>query len=53
MQFISILLALLGDCTRNGLIVCNLIPIIPGIFDCKSNKKSVLFTFHLTLKLSI
>ena len=40
MQIISILLALLGDHTRNGSIVCNLIPIIPGILEFKSNKKN-------------
>ena len=35
MQFINILLAFLGDFTRNGLIACNLIPILPGILECK------------------
>ena len=54
MQFISILLALLGDYTRNGLIVCNLISIIPGILECETNKKisfvqlsSYIKTFHM------
>ena len=49
MQFINILLAFLGDYTRNGLIVCNLIPIIPGILEFKSNKKIsfVHFSFYI------
>ena len=45
MQFISILLAFLGDFTRTGLIAYNLILILPGILECKY----ILFSFHLTL----
>ena len=50
MQFISILLALLRDYTRNGLIVCYLIPIIPGILEFKSNKKINFVQFSSNIK---
>ena len=50
MQFISILLAFLGDYTRKGLIVCNLIPIIPGILEFKSNKKISFVNFSSNIK---
>ena len=51
MQFISILLAFLGgDYTRNDLIPCNLIRIIPCILDCKSNQNIHFCSFFIKNK---
>ena len=50
MQLFRILLAFLGDFTRNGLIVSNLIQIIPGILECKSNQ---IFFFRFSSNIKI
>ena len=45
---ISVELPLLGNYARNGQIYCNLIPRIPGIYQCKPNPK--IFFVHFSSK---
>ena len=51
MQFISISITFIQDYTSNGLIACNMILIIPGNKECKSNKKYVVVQFFILHKI--